>query len=135
VVTQAFRAAIEASGLTGFTFLPVIKHHIVQLEWESWDTTEGTPAQFPKSGEPEDYILSGEHSPETSDKLGLLWELVLHVGMEVERNGTSVRLLPDTWDGTDIFTARSTRINCVSQKARAWLERYFADYVTFRPLN
>ncbi len=142
VVTQAFRGAIEGAGLTGFTFLPVIKHHIVQLEWENWDMTAGKPAKFPKSGEPEDYILSGEHSPETSDlrpqtsdQIGLLWELVLHVGLEVERSGTSVRLLPETWDGTDMFTARTTRINCVSQKARVWLERHFADYVTFRPLN
>ena len=37
VVTDAFKARLEASGLTGFGFQPVLKRDIVQLEWERWD--------------------------------------------------------------------------------------------------
>ena len=135
VVTENFRAMLQVSGLTGFTFRPVIKRHIVELDWESWDFAAEEPDHYPESGEPEDYILEGEHSPEASAALGSLSELVLHKGMDVERNGTKVRLLAETWDGTDFFQAKTTRINCVSQRARAWLERNFADYVAFKPLN
>jgi hypothetical protein len=135
VVTQDFRSKIERSGLTGFTFLPVIKHHIVELDWESWDTTAEEPAELPESGEPEDYILGQPHSPTASQALGNLWELALHYGIDVERDKTHVRLLAETWDGSDFFIARTTRIKSVSLKARRWLEQNFGDYVEFRPIN
>jgi len=135
VVTEGFRTALEKSGLTGFTFLPVIKHHIVDLNWEDWDISSREPAHYPESGEPENYILTEEHSQKAADALGSLSELVLHDGLNVERDDIDVRLLVETWDGTDFFRAQTTRINCVSAKARYWLEQHFADYVAFQPLN
>jgi hypothetical protein len=52
VVTDSFRSALETSKLTGFTFQPIIKHHIVDLDWSDWKGDE--PAFYPESGEPED---------------------------------------------------------------------------------
>ena len=39
IVTQGLQLALEQSGLTGFSFQPVIKRHIVDLDWEGWDVT------------------------------------------------------------------------------------------------
>jgi hypothetical protein len=57
VLTSTARAAVEGSGLTGFGFRPLLKSLIVELRWENWDLTASEPAEFPDSGEPEDYIL------------------------------------------------------------------------------
>src|ERR1700722_270859 len=51
VVTQAFQLALEQSGLTGFTFQPVIKRHIVDLDWEEGDITMDGPEEAPGKGE------------------------------------------------------------------------------------
>ena len=43
VVTNAFRAELEASGLTGFTFAPIVKARIVESNWETWDRDASKP--------------------------------------------------------------------------------------------
>lgn len=136
VVTQHFRQLLACSDLTGYAFRPVIKHHIVELDWESWDPTADEPEQYPESGEPEDYILERPHSEAASAAMGDLFELVFSEnGVDVihSQNPPSVRLIPESWNGSDFFLARSTLIACVSQKAREWLEQYFGDYVSFAP--
>jgi len=41
IVTDAFRAELESSGLSGFTFAPVMKARIVELNWEAWADEDG----------------------------------------------------------------------------------------------
>jgi hypothetical protein len=135
VVTQAFQAALEHSGLTGFSFQPVIKRRIVEIDWEEWDIAAAEPEEFPEGGEPENYILRRPHETRASDELGILSELCVADGMDVARNGTRVRLLSETWNGADFFQARTTRITCVDRKARRWLEQHVGDYVEFHELN
>jgi hypothetical protein len=136
VVTGAFRSAVEKSGLARFTFKPVIKRHIVELDWESWDPTTKDPFQWPEGGGPESYILGQPHSHTASEALGDLWEMCLEGGIDVARDGWKfVGFLPETWNGLDFFMARTTGHSFVSQKARNWLEQNFGDYVEFQPIN
>jgi hypothetical protein len=135
VVTGALKSALEKSGLSGFTFLPVIKRRIVELDWESWDTTADEPQEFPESGEPEHYILRRPHETRVADELGILWELCLEPGIDADRSGTKItRVRPATWNGADFFRVRTTRWNCVSARARHWLEQHVGDYVELREL-
>jgi hypothetical protein len=74
VLTTPASRLLESSGLTGFTFRPVEGVLTVELQWEDWDLTAEQPAQYPDSGEPEDYILGQPNSPGASAALGELWE-------------------------------------------------------------
>ena len=113
VVTEGFKKQWERIGLCGVSFRPVLKHHIVELDWESWDASSDEPPECPQSGEPEDYILDQPHSEAAAKGLGDLWELVIS---EEEQN--------------DIFYKRGTRIVLLSAKAKDWFLQNFCDYVT-----
>lgn len=115
VVTDEFRRAFEKSGLCGVQFLPVIKHHIVELDWSSWDMTEDEAPELPESGEPEDYILGRSHSPRAAASMPVLWELSTS-----EDSSADVSYLP------------ATHIIALSLKAKDWFERNYGDYVSIR---
>jgi hypothetical protein len=70
VVTDAFRRQLEASGLSGLRFQPVIKRRIVRLDWHLWDSGVEEPAEYPADGEPESYILERSHSASTANQIG-----------------------------------------------------------------
>jgi len=112
VVTEDCRRALLASGLTGATFRPVIKHRIVDLDWTIWDTTDDGPPELPDSGEPEDYILDRPHSPEIASAMPDLWELIAGSKM------------------SDIYYVPGTRIVAISQRAKPWFESHYGEYVT-----
>jgi hypothetical protein len=143
VVTDAFKQQLEQSGLSGFTFRPVVKRHIVRLEWEDWDWDADEPPDWPAEGdpehcEPEDYILQGEHSPEVAKQLGDLWEVCLeeHADIARVRIGSQpwdeeIYLVPSSWDGTDLFRARGGLGIYASERAREWLERIVPQWVSF----
>lgn len=135
VVTDAFRMALEQSGLTGFSFLPVIKHRIIELDWTKWDLLADEPPEDPEVWEPEDYLLERPHSTEACDALGNLWELVLQQGIKLapEQVYWKVSVLKETWDGTDIFKAAG--YNCVSLRAHMWLTETVGELVKFLPLK
>ena len=59
VVTDAVKRELEIR-LPALHFLPLIKKHIVRLDWQNWDPT-ARPAAPPITGEPEDYILKNPH--------------------------------------------------------------------------
>ena len=136
VVTQAFQIALEQSGLTGFTFQPVIKRRIVDLDWEEWDITAEGPEEEPDDGEPENYILARPHETWVADELGILLELLLAPGVEAHIGADkTLHVKPETWNGADFFYAAPYRIPCVSSKARQWIEHHAGDYVEFRELK
>ncbi len=140
VVTDEFKQLLDRSGLSGFTFQPVIKRHIVRLDWEQWDKARDEPDEYPETGEPEDYILARPHSPELAEQLGDLWEIALDEHADIERVHVGpgpfdeeIYLIESTWDGTDIFWARGIRRQYVSERAKAWLERAAGQWVAFEP--
>jgi hypothetical protein len=136
VVTQAFQLALERSDLTGFSFQPVIKRRIVELDWEEWDLTADSPEEEPEDGEPENYVLMRPHETWVADELGILMELILSPGVEARLGPDKVlRPQPETWNGADLFYAAPGRIPCASKRARRWLQQHVGDYVEFRELK
>jgi hypothetical protein len=136
VVTGTFRAALQASALSGLTFRPVVKRHIVLLDWRAWDTSAAEPPEYPASFEPEDYILAKPHDPAVAARLGELWELVLgeHATTGREHRGPGrwdeeIYLVGASWDGSDWFRAAGVRTIYVSQTAKDWLEATVPEWV------
>ncbi|HUS17672.1 MAG TPA: hypothetical protein VM536_21965, partial [Chloroflexia bacterium] len=129
VVTDRFKAPLELSGLSGLVFYPAIKHHIVPLDWETWDWSADEPEQYPESGEPEDYVLAMPHSEQAAAEMEDLWEV---------RPAESTRLKPSTatadWNGPDLFKVHGSPYIFVSARAKSWLERAVGDWVSFRPV-
>jgi hypothetical protein len=118
VVTDSFKRLLEDSGLTGFMFLPVVKKHIVLLEWEKWDKASGEPAEYPSTGEPEDCILERPHSPKLAQQIGTLWELCLEEFAGSEEAST------------DWYRLNDRLYNFVSARAKHWLEQTVPEYVS-----
>ena len=123
VVTDNFRKSLENSGLTGFTFQPVIKRRIVFLEWEKWNRPAEEPVEYPSTGEPEDYILERPHSPELAQQIGDLWEVCLseYAGVnEVQ---------------ADWFRLPGSLHNFVSERAQVWLKATVSEWVRFTQVH
>lgn len=139
VVTEDFRAQLEASGLTGFSFRPVVKQHIVDLDWQKWDKNAEDPKVYPRSGEPEDYILKGKHSPKTADKMPVLWELAVGQSAHVlrEKDATSptgviLHFQSETWNGDSLVRVPEVLYTFADLKAKEWLDSRVAEYVRFQ---
>jgi hypothetical protein len=133
IVTDAVRAAMQRQQFTGFTFAPVEKHRIVRLDWQGWDPSAEGPAEFPDSGEPEDYILRGIHDPQTAREMGDLRELRLPPIPCFQISGSS-NYDPSKYSGQDI--CKMQRLGgyiYVSQRLRDWLFVNYAQWVTFKP--
>ena len=135
VVTAECKSLLEGSRLTGFTFRPVYKARIVWLPWHTWDASAPDPAEFPESGEPEDYLLEREHSPRLADEMGPLWEMVVETGADTEREADErghedVYLKMATWIGIDLFHARGVGYVYASDAAQTWLTANLADHVS-----
>ena len=138
VVTEEFKSKMEGSGLKGFAFRPVIKKHIVRLDWHMWDKTADDPPQFPNSGEPEDYIEERPHSTELADELGPMWEVVIEESASVQKvksdaslTGLVVYLFANSWNGDDIFRAYDVRYVYLSERGRDWFKANASEFVSF----
>jgi hypothetical protein len=140
VLTSEARRLLESSGLTGFSFLPVEKARIVELRWETWDLDADQPAEFPQSGEPEDYILAKPHSPNAAAELGELWEVVVPPTATILRPRSVVssykelRVDPSTWNGADLFRGEGYGSTLFSERARDWFSAHWGKYVRFDEL-
>lgn len=137
VVTDVFRRKLEASGLEGLHFQPVIKKLIVQLNWHTWDREAKRPPEYPEGGEPESYILEQPHSVSAAKQMGELWELLLNDSARVYRakricTRDDIFLQPDSWQGEDLFRAQGVGYVYATQRAREWLKEHAAEYVTFQ---
>ena len=137
VVTDAFRKELEASGVSGFQFQPVIKKHIVHLDWHLWDRSTDDPPEFPEDGEPESYILERPHSPEISERIGNLWEVCPAETARVqrEREPNRILLVVSSLPGDDLFRAEGVGYNYASERAKAWFERHAAEHVSFQEVQ
>jgi hypothetical protein len=137
VLTSAARLLLESSGLTGCTFRPVDKKLIVELHWEEWNLSAPEPASYPKTGEPEDYILGQAHSPEAAKQLGDLWEGVIPQTSRVLRPKPIIEshkeLTIDSakWNGADIFASGDVGYTFFTERAQKWFSGNFGEYVVF----
>lgn len=155
VVTQTMRRHIEVAELRGVDFREVEKARIVALSWEQWDSAAPAPAEYPESGEPEDYVLGRPHDDALAEALGPLFQVLpsgtcLVDDQEIVRpplpSAPSIRspfageLVPAkgrterrerllSSDGSDFF--QRGRKMYVSDRARALLE---SDWLSFEAL-
>jgi hypothetical protein len=137
VVTDECRKQFEASRLNGVAFRPVHLARIVDLPWHTWDRAAEEPAEYPDSGEPEDYVLERNHAPQLAEAMNPLWELAIAEAADVEREPADqwndrIYLKTATWTGVDIFGARGVGYFYVSDDAQAWLTRTLPEHVAFR---
>lgn len=135
LVTASTRALLETSGLTGYTFKPVKKARIVEYRWEVWDTSAAEPAEYPLSGQPEDYILDRPHNEATADQLGPIWEVEFVPTAQIVRSGDWIRLLRASWNSADLFRAGGVSCNFASERAREWFDAHLSEYVSFRKVD
>ena len=137
VLTTEAQRLLQSSGLSGFSFLPVEKTHIVELPWETWDLNAEEPAIVPESGEPEDYILGKPHSPSTAAALGELLEIVVPSTATILRPRSVVSSYKElqidrtTWNGADLFRGEGYRSILFSEHARAWFSENWGRFVLF----
>ncbi len=136
VITDAFRREMEASGLAGLRFQPVIKKLIVHSDWHTWDRRAEDPSEYPEGGEPENYILGQHHNVTTAQQMGELWELLLNETAIVYRakricTRNDIYLLTGAWQGEDLFRALGVGYIYATARAKGWLEEHAAEYVTF----
>ncbi len=137
VVTDSFRRELAASGLVGLRFQPVIKKHIVQLDWHTWDRSLHEPPEYPKEGEPEGYILDRPHSQEVSDLMGNLWEVLIEERATVqrERKPSRILLVAASWRGGDLFRAESVGHIYATETAKTWFEQHAPEHVSFKEVG
>ena len=137
VLTSEARKLLESSALSGFSFLPVEKTLVVELHWETWNLGAEQPAEFPESGEPEDYILGRPHNPKAATELGELWEIVVPSTATVLRPRSAVssykelRIDRSTWNGSDLFRGEGYGSMLFSERARDWFCEHWEKYVQF----
>jgi hypothetical protein len=139
LVTGHLKSRLEDSRLTGFTFQPVTKKRIVDLDWMEWGSGDEEPPFYPESGEPDDYIFALSHDDRVAFRMPELWELVLKTTANVERRedlnaefGVHLRLRYETWNGDDFFRAPEVLYDFVTERAKTWLENEVAEFVSFR---
>jgi hypothetical protein len=137
VLTSDARQSLESSGLSGFSFLPIEKVLIVELRWENWDLGAEEPAEFPDSGEPEDYILGQPHSLAAAAALGDLWEVSVPSTATIRRprrivsSFKELHLDMSTWNGADLVRGNDYGGVLFSLRARDWFSDHFAKYIEF----
>jgi hypothetical protein len=137
MLTSEARRMLESSGLTGFQFHPIRKTLIVDLPWHTWDLTAEQPAEYPDSGEPEDYILSRPHSPRLANELGDLWEIIVPFNVTVVRPSPIVDSYRDlhidltSWDGSDLLRGLEFGGILYSQRAKDWFAEQWGMYLDF----
>jgi hypothetical protein len=137
VLTSEAQKLLYRSVLSGFSFLPVEKMLVVELPWETWNLDAVQPAEFPESGQPEDYILGKRHSPNASRELGELWEIVVPSTATILRPRSVVssyqelRIDLNTWNGSDLFRGEGYGSILFSENARDWFSKHWGRYVQF----
>jgi hypothetical protein len=137
VLTSEARELLETSGLSGFSFVAVEKTLIVELHWETWNLQSDEPAQYPDSGEPEDYILGKQHSAIASKALGDLWEVAIPTTATILRPKSVVnsykelKLDLNSWNGADLIRGAGYGGPLCTQRARDWFTEQWEMYVRF----
>ncbi len=142
VITETLRPALEASGLSGIRLRPAVKGRIVALPWHTWDWGAQEAAEYPESGEPEDYILGRPHDQTIASHMEPLWEVRLGEHARTERTPVGPRrgdgdiwLVRASWDGADWFKAAGVGYVYASERAKRWLEHTVGEWVVLKPAH
>lgn len=78
VITDHLKKIVEKANLSGIKrYKEIKKKKIVNIDWQQWDLAHSDPKHYPKSGEPEDYILKGKHDETLIDDIPKLWNPIV----------------------------------------------------------
>lgn len=133
VLTDAARLSVEAR-VPELTFRPVAKTRIVRLDWHEWDLSAEEPAEYPSSGEPEDYVLARRHDRELAERMGPLWELFPTVTPDIQHEGG--RFNADAYGGQAfVRTTEDFGINFMSAPLADALVAVGAPWISIRPVR
>ncbi len=140
IITDQFKSIIEQENFSGISFQKVVKKKIVELHWELWDKSKDEPEVYPETGEPEDYVDLGVHSDEISNQIGDLWKINVVESGQTERDigifpGTTIWLSENTIGNLDFFMPAGVLWNCVSSKAKEWLELNCDGLLKFKKIG
>ena len=143
IVTDAFRTRLLDSGLTGCSFVPVVKSRIVEFRWwEDWDQSSEDPPEYPRDNEAVNWLLDRPHSEKLANELGALWEVQLQESASVRNTKIGKGLLDyrleiiEHSQGTlDWFLADSMALILISNRAKHWLESQSDIKVAFQKLD
>lgn len=128
VVVEFVRNLIEKSEISGIKgFRYVLKKKIVNINWQTWDKNKKDPFFYPKSKEPEDYILKGKNDNQLANLMPKVWELDIIQKYELEKIkdepdniAYSDLALKDTPE-LDIFYPKNMLFVVVSEKFKSLL--------------
>lgn len=131
VLTEQSKVAL-AQAVPQLEFRQVILGKAVLLDWQEWPADAEEPAQYPSSGEPEDYLSEHPHDPALADRIGPLWELVPTINAEIQGRNGCLRI--ERWQHGHLVRADlRAGYNFVSPALRAALSSVAPDCVTFVP--
>lgn len=132
VLADAVRRSLEQA-FPGLSFQTVIKTRIVRLDWHTWDRAADEPAEYPSTGEPEDYLLERPHDPDLAERLGPLWELVPSVVPAIQQGDRFNRA---AYGGQDLVRATlDAGYQFVSPRLMEALSSHGAGWLSFRPAS
>lgn len=78
VIADEIKRDMERGNITGAErFKPIKIKKIVNIDWQKWDSSSANPGFFPKSGEPEDYILRGKNDDILLGKTKAYWNPII----------------------------------------------------------
>lgn len=141
LISNTFKQKLEQSGLKGFQYQKTVLHKIINLDWTKWDLNADQPEQYPRGGEPENYIFGRKHSPQTAEKMEPIWCLKTDNDTLIGRKQRNVSdrnelfIIENSWKGNDIFTGKGAGHLYFSEKAKLWFENNAGDYANFKPFN
>lgn len=119
VVTAGVRAEVDAAGLTGLRWVPVVKHHIAALDWHPVPN-DARRLALPVP-DPDGFLVRAPHDEHAADALGALW-------------CAHIRSVPT--DGpfdVDVFRVAERAWIFVSERARTVLEAEAGGWLDFEP--
>lgn len=141
LISDTLKLKLEQSDLTGFGYQKTIFHKIVAIDWMKWDLNAEEAKFYPRSGEPEDYILKRKHHPEIAEKMEQIWCLMLDnktLTGRISRDVSSKNelfIIENSWTGNDIFITEGAGYIFFSEKAKLWFENNAGEYANFEQFN
>ena len=131
LLTDSVKKKIEISDLKGFQFKPVIKQHISLVDWTTWNLEKEDPEFYPDNGEPENYILSLQHSQKLADQMENIWEVIA----EVNETFTNSSTYKQGDKAIDIMRTENNGWFLVTEKAKLWIENNCDKWTEFWDLD
>lgn len=133
IVADSFRKKILQENFAFIEFRPVIKKHIVFVDWTAWDLNAEEPAFYPESGEPEDYILGQPHSKEIAEQMEDVWEVIVPYNGRM-KNKNLKKVIPGE-KACELMRIEDTGWFMVTDAMKKWLENNGADRFVYEEME